>query len=136
MRLPDNFWAPWLKRVREVYLPHLLETSQPLIGDFEYLAGMHEVEGKYTPSTDQHCWSDMFVHNTLEAMAAGLALAPDAELEAELDRRIDVVAKAQESDGYLQSCHQVRETPHWIDMDNHELFVAGHLMEAAATYHR
>ena len=136
VRLTDNFWAPWLKRVREVYLPHLLETSQPLIGDFEYLAGMHEVEGKYTPSTDQHCWSDMFVHNTLEAMAAGLALAPDAELEAELDRRIDVVAKAQESDGYLQSCHQVRATPHWSDMDNHELFVAGHLMEAAATYHR
>jgi len=136
VRLDDNFWAPWLKRIREVSLPHLLETTGPLVRDFEYLAGMHQVEGDYAPSTNQHRWSDMFVYNTLEAVAAGLALESDAELEAELDRRIDVVAKAQDGDGYLHSHHQVCSNPRWSDIDGHELFVAGHLIEAAVAHYR
>lgn len=73
VRLDDSFWSPWLKRIRAVSLPHLVETSGSLVRDFEYLAGMHQVQGAYTASSDQLLWSDMYVYNTLEAMAAGLA---------------------------------------------------------------
>ena len=136
VRLNDNFWSPWLKRVREVFLPHLLDTTRPLVGDFEHLAGLHQVERDYTPSTDLHSWSDMFVYNTMETMVASLTMEPDAELEAELDRLIDVVAGAQDSDGYLHICRQVHGHPRWSDIDDCELFVAAHLMEAAAAHYR
>ena len=136
VRLTDDFWVPWLKSVRDVSLPNLLETTSPLVRDFEYLAGMHRGEGDYVPSTDMHSWSDMFMYNTLEAMAASLVLEADAGLEAELDRRIDIVAGAQDSDGYIHSYHQVHGDPRWSDIGGSELFVAGHLMEAGAVHYR
>ncbi len=135
VRLHDNFWSPWLKRIRDVTLPHLLETTRPLVRDFEYLAGMHQVEGDHVPCS-QPCWSDMFVYNTMETMVACLAMEPDVELESELDRLIDIMARAQDSDGYLNCYCQVRAKPRLNDIDGDELFVAGHLMEAAAAHCR
>ena len=74
----DNFWAPRQKLNREVTLPHHLETTRGLVRDFESLAEHSATKGTYAPSRDQHLWSDMFVHNVTEALAATLALSKSA----------------------------------------------------------
>ena len=54
------------------------------------------------------------------------------------DEVIRLVAAAQQSDGYLNSYYQVVEPDHhWGDLDHgHELYCAGHLMQAAIAFQR
>jgi len=136
----DNFWVLRQKLNREVSIPHHLETTAGLIRDFETLDGGLSAKGRYEPVDDRqikaHLWSDMFVHNITEGLAATVALTPDNNLQAEMDRRIAVVAAAQDDDGYLHSFHQIHSHRRWHDIGGHELFVGGHLMEAAATHFR
>ncbi len=135
----DNFWASRQKLNHEVSIPHNLETTRGLIRDLESL-GEQSANDQCGPSGNQQeragPSSDMFVHNLTEALAAAVALTPDKKLQAELDRRIAIVAAAQDDDGYLHSLHQIHSHRRWHDIDGHELFVGGHLMEAAATHFR
>lgn len=80
-----------------------------------------------------HIFWDSDVAKVLEGVANILALYPDAELEAEYDKIIDLIVSSQQSDGYLNSYYTTIEpenrwTKLWL---NHELYCAGHLIEAA-----
>ncbi|MDE2857404.1 MAG: glycoside hydrolase family 127 protein [Chloroflexota bacterium] len=74
----------------------------------------------------------------LEAAAYSLATHPDAELEATADALIDAVEGAQRDDGYLNTYFPVHfPAGEWANLrDNHEMYNAGHLMEAAVAYHQ
>ena len=80
-----------------------------------------------------HIFWDSDVAKVLEGMAYLLALSPDPELENLYDSWVDKVVSAQQSDGYLNTHFTVVEPEkrfaklHW----DHELYCAGHLMEAA-----
>ncbi len=69
-------------------------------------------------------------------MGYSLGTHPDAELEKLCDEVIDVVASAQQADGYLNVFFTVVEpAKRWANLrDMHELYCAGHLMEAAVAY--
>lgn len=72
----------------------------------------------------------------LEAAAYSLALFPDAELEKRADELIELVADAQDKDGYLDTYFTIKDRDkRWTDLlEGHELYCAGHFMEAAAAY--
>ena len=74
----------------------------------------------------------------LEAAAYSLATHPDAELQALADDLINAIASAQRDDGYLNSYFPVHfPEGEWANLrDNHEMYNAGHLMEAAVAYHQ
>ena len=74
----------------------------------------------------------------LESAAYSLATHPDEELEATADALIDAIASAQFDDGYLNSYFPVHfPEGQWANLrDNHEMYNAGHLMEAAVAYHQ
>ncbi|MCY4538567.1 MAG: glycoside hydrolase family 127 protein [Chloroflexi bacterium] len=74
----------------------------------------------------------------LESAAYSLATHPDAELQALADDLIDAIAGAQREDGYLNSYFPVHfPEGEWANLrDNHEMYNAGHLMEAAVAYHQ
>jgi len=50
---------------------------------------------------------------------------------------IDIIEKAQQPDGYLNTYFTVKEPEHrWQNLQEcHELYCAGHMMEAAAAYY-
>ena len=75
---------------------------------------------------------DSDVHKWLEASAWQLAGSP-AELAARRDDMIALLAAAQQPDGYLQSYFQVvRRDERFADLQwGHELYCAGHLIQAA-----
>ncbi len=57
-------------------------------------------------------------------------------LEAEVDRIADLVEKGQSADGYFNIWHQLFEPGgRFTNRDRHELYAAGHLMEAAVAYY-
>uniref|UniRef100_A0AAU3I0H9 Glycoside hydrolase family 127 protein n=1 Tax=Streptomyces sp. NBC_01393 TaxID=2903851 RepID=A0AAU3I0H9_9ACTN len=81
---------------------------------------------------------DTDVYKWLEAAAWRLAGEPTGALAAEVDRIIALVAAAQQPDGYLNTWFQLRGNgERYQDLRwGHELYCAGHLIQAAVAHHR
>jgi DUF1680 family protein len=119
---------------REVSLPHGYRTLEQ-VGNFHNLrlaAGL--IEGQYRGLR----FMDSDVYKWLEALAWQLACTPDAELQHMANETIDLIAAAQAPDGYLNTHYQVAKPgQRWTDLtDGHELYCAGHLIQAAVAHHR
>ena len=73
----------------------------------------------------------------LEAVAYSLSLMPDKDLEATADELIDIIADAQDTDGYLNTYFTIKDKEkRWTNLlEGHELYCSGHMMEAACAYY-
>ncbi len=72
----------------------------------------------------------------IEAAAYSLAVIPDEKLEETVDKLIDIIADAQDEDGYLNTYFTIKDKEkRWENLlEGHELYSAGHMMEAACAY--
>lgn len=85
---------------------------------------------------EPHIFWDSDVAKWIEAVAYAHYEAPDPVAEAQVDAYIDAMENAQAPDGYCNS-HFLRVEPEnrWTNLrDQHELYCAGHLIEAAVAY--
>lgn len=82
-------------------------------------------------------FQDSDVAKWIEAAAYSLSIFPDKELEACVDKLIEIIAKAQDSDGYLNTYFTIKDQDkRWTNtLEAHELYCAGHMMEAACAYY-
>jgi len=81
-------------------------------------------------------FDDSDVYKALEAMAYSLKNNPNPELEKKADEWIDIIASAQQPDGYLNTYFTLEKSQkRWSDMDKHEDYCAGHMIEAAIAYY-
>lgn len=132
--LAEGFWLNWQRTNRSVGLRHGYRQLEAH-GNFHNLRlAAGTAEGEYrTP-----VFMDSDVYKWLEAVAFALATEPDAELRQMAESAIDFVEAAQEPDGYINSYWQVVEPERrWADLDHgHELYCAGHLIQAAVAYRR
>lgn len=73
----------------------------------------------------------------LEAVAYSLAVFPDKALEEKADRLIDIIAAAQDADGYLNTYYTIKDRDkRWTNiLEGHELYCSGHMIEAAVAYY-
>jgi DUF1680 family protein len=132
IQITDAFWKPKLEKVAEKSLPAAIyqtEVKTGRIRNFEKAARKQgeEHEGIYYDDSD--------VYKLLEAIAYSLQNFPDAELEAKADEWIEKIAAAQEADGYLNTYYSLTGLQQrWTDMEKHEAYCAGHLMEAGVAY--
>lgn len=86
-------------------------------------------------SVKPHIFWDSDVAKWMEGAAYLLAKAPNPALEEKMDRLIDTIAEHQEQCGYFNSYFQVEEPEQkFCRRTDHELYCAGHLMEAAVAY--
>ena len=85
----------------------------------------------------RHIFWDSDVAKWLEAAAYSLTTQPmDPELAAHMEDTVDRLIHLQGDDGYLNSWYQnVEPEKRWENLrDRHELYCAGHLMEAAVAH--
>ncbi len=83
-----------------------------------------------------HYFWDSDVAKWIEGAANILRTEPDVELESLCDAAIDDIIRNQWDDGYFNTYFTVVEPERrFQDRDKHELYCAGHLMEAAAAYY-
>ena len=91
------------------------------------------------PDTDPirpHFFWDSDVAKWIEGAAYSLKKHPDPALESKVDAIISDVVKNQHEDGYFNIYFTVVDPENrWKNRDWHELYCAGHLMEAAIAYH-
>lgn len=73
----------------------------------------------------------------LEAAAYSLSLFPDEELMRTADEMIDIIEKAQDEDGYLNTYYTIKDREkRWQNLlEGHEMYCSGHMMEAACAYY-
>ena len=80
---------------------------------------------------------DSDIYKTLEAIGWELARGPQPDLADYAASVIDLLAEAQQPDGYLNSYVQASGEPRYARLTwSHELYCAGHLIQAAIALHR
>lgn len=87
--------------------------------------------------TTQMFW-DSDLAKSIETIAYSLYRKPNPALESRADAIIDLYEKLQDPDGYLNSFFQrIKPEWKWTNLrDFHELYCAGHMIEAAVAYHQ
>lgn len=134
VEIDDEFWSKRQQTNRTATLPHLFEELERA-GNIPNLrlAAEGKREGYQGP-----VYMDSDLYKALEAAAYVLKQHPDDPVRAKVDEIIDILERAQQPDGYLNSYFQVvAPDQRWSNLrDWHELYCAGHLIEAAvAHYH-
>jgi len=134
VRLDDEFWAPRIRLNREVTLPTQLE----LLERTGRLANFRKGAGKESGRFEGFYFNDTDVYKWLEAAAWTLATDPDPLLDRQVDEVIQVAADAQQPNGYLDNYYVAGDDEkRWTELyRTHELYCAGHLIQAAVAHHR
>jgi DUF1680 family protein len=132
--LRDGFWERRRRAVREVMLPaqyQKLEETERLENFRRTVRGESGTfSGLYFNDTDVYKW--------LEAAAWTLATDDDPALDRLVDDVIALVGAAQQPDGYLDNFYTLGGLDKkWTELvRTHELYCAGHLIQAAVAHHR
>jgi uncharacterized protein len=139
VQITGGFWGGRITLVSEKVIPYqrdALNDSVPgaepshAVENFRIAAGLSKGEFKGFPFQD----SDLA--KWMEAASYSLAHHPNASIEKALDELIDLMAKAQRPDGYLNTYFTVAAPDkRWTDFSGgHELYSAGHIFEAAVAH--
>lgn len=133
VRFKEGFWADKLKvhaaSTLQTCIRHVRDSTTRLI-NFETAAGLRKDGAKWSRDGD-----DSDVYKAMEGMAYSLANHHDAEIETLMDKWIELVAKAQQPDGYLNTYFTVAyPAKRWTDVGRHEMYCGGHMIEAAVAY--
>ncbi|HND61227.1 MAG TPA: glycoside hydrolase family 127 protein [Opitutaceae bacterium] len=141
VRLTRGFLAERARLVRDVVIPYQWEALNDRVAGAEPSGCVHNFQvaaGEKPGKFYGLFWQDSDLAKWIEAASYRLATHPDAALEAELDRLIATLAKAQGADGYLNTYFQLVEPQNrWANLrDCHELYVAGHMIEAGVAHFR
>ena len=133
-KLVGGFWTEQQMSNRVTSLRHGYEMLEKA-GNFHNL---RLAAGRATGSYRGRNFYDEDVYKWLEALGWELGNGSDPGLQDMADEVIELIAAAQEPDGYLDSYYQVVEPQaRWADLDHgHELYCAGHLFQAAVAFAR
>ena len=141
VRVHDSFFSDLMKITVEKLIPYQWRALNDEIPDaepsycmrnFKIAAGLEQ--GKHGGMVFQ----DSDLAKWIEAVAYSLIWNPDAALEQTADEAIDLIARAQLPDGYLDTYYILNGIENrWTNTkDNHEMYCAGHMLEAAVAYYQ
>ena len=139
-QIDDPFWTGKMETVRTQMIPYQwkalndqVEGAAPshCIKNFKIAAGMED--GKF----EGRVFQDSDVAKWLEAVGYVLSWHKDEELERTADEVIRIIAAAQQPDGYLDTYYIINGLEkRWTNlMNDHELYCAGHMIEAGIAYY-
>ncbi len=133
VEIRDQFWEPRQQANRSITVPHLFSELERA-GNIPNLrlAAERKREGYQGP-----VYMDSDLYKAMEAAAYVLQLYPDDPIRQKLDEAIAILERAQTPEGYLNSYFQVvAPERRWTNLrDDHELYCAGHLIEAAVAHY-
>ncbi|MGY4690735.1 glycoside hydrolase family 127 protein [Salibacterium sp. K-3] len=135
----DNLWKKRQQLIRESVIPYQWDTlndNVPGVEPSHTLENFRIAAGLSDKTYYGMVFQDSDLYKWLETVGYSLSLQRVEELERKADEAIDLIAAAQEENGYIHTYHQcVKPDKKWTNLrDDHELYCAGHLIEAAAAY--
>ncbi len=152
VKIKDGFWSKYRELVRSEMIPYqwnVLNDRAGITIEKERTDGgspsekSHAIENLKIAAGrtkgEHYGWifQDSDVYKWLEAVAYSLQEHPDPELQKIADETVDLIAEAQDEDGYLHTYIQLRCPDLKFKRlgEAHELYCAGHFFEAATAYH-
>jgi DUF1680 family protein len=125
----DVFWKPRIETNRNVTLEHGFQMLEKHGYETNFIRAAQRKTGGFQGLVFQ----DSDVYKLLEAAALSLAVHPDSAIQKHFDHWVDLIEMAQLEDGYLNTYFQLNGIEmRWKNLrDQHELYCAGHLIEAA-----
>ncbi len=137
--IDDLFWNRYTGLVDEVILPYMWELINDRVEGAEKSYCMHNFRVACGEEKGVHkgeIFQDTDVAKWLEAAAYSLAKKKNPGLEEKADEAIDLISRAQCEDGYLNTYYSITREPRWSNLsEGHELYTAGHMIEAAVAYY-
>ena len=153
---PNTFWGDRIRAAREVTIPLAFQKCEETHRYENFKMAAYTLqhpghEGLSTPKWDVakfmgFSFDDTDVYKTIEGASYVLQTYPDAKLKQYIDSVLDIVAAAQESDGYLYTARTINpEHPHgwaahkrWAAEEHasHELYNLGHMVDAACAHYQ
>ena len=141
VHLNDNFWSPRIETNRTVSIPSAFRECEKngRFDNFAIAAGLKKGEHRGDFSFD-----DTDPYKIIEGASYSLSVHYDKQLDHYLDSVINIIARAQEPDGYLTTCVTNKctrlsgwwGTHKWDKINSHELYNSGHLIESAIAHFR
>ncbi len=153
---PNTFWGERIKAAREVTIPLAFSKCETTHRYENFKMAAYTLqhpghEGLKTPKWDVSkfmgfSFDDTDVYKTIEGASYVLQTYPDAKLQAYIDSVLDIVAAAQEPDGYLYTARTInpQHPHHWAgkkrweveEVLSHELYNLGHMVDAACAHYQ
>lgn len=141
VHLADGFWLPRIEINRTVSIPSAFRECEKngRFDNFAIAAGLKKGEHRGDFSFD-----DTDPYKVIEGASYSLAVHYDRQLDHYLDSVINLIARAQEPDGYLTTCVTNKcyrlsgwwGTHKWEKINSHELYNSGHLIESAVAHYK
>lgn len=141
LRIQDRFWLKHTELVEEVIIPYqwkIMNDEMPgtesshCLENFRIAAG--QAEGEFYGAVFQ----DSDIAKWLEAVGYTLAAHKNKKLEKLSDSVIELLREAQQPDGYMDTYFIIKAPEgKWTNLcEGHELYTAGHMIEAAVAYYK
>jgi DUF1680 family protein len=147
VQFEDGFWWPRLEVNRTATIPYSFQTCEETgrIENFKVAAGTSDKKW-----TGHFGFNDSDLSKIIEGASYSLMTHPDPALSQYVDEVIELMADAQEDDGYIFTAWTAREEiddpkkiyccypkkQKWLELGNsHELYNLGHMYEAAAAHY-
>lgn len=139
--LTEGFWAQRQAVNKQASLRDLWERANDpeaghVVQNFEIAAGRRAGEFQGTH------WQDAWLYKWIETACYVLAGDPEIEfkgrkLRAVVDKMVELIAAAQEADGYIATQVSARKNfGRFEEHKYHELYTMGHMLTAASVHHR
>ena len=145
----NSFWGQRLEASREVTIPLAFSKceSEGRYTNFSNAAEhMKDPSKVFKVNGVGYSFDDTDPYKTIEGASYILQTYPDKELKLYIDSVLDVIASAQEPDGYLYTARtQNPEDPHhwagdtrWSKVEDlsHEFYNLGHMVEGAVAHYQ
>lgn len=152
----DSFWGNRLQAARKVTIPLAFSKCETEHRYKNFEMATYTLQHPGHKGLDTKEWNvskfmgfsfdDTDVYKTIEGASYILQTYPDKKLKAYIDSVLDVVAAAQEPDGYLYTARTINpKHPHnwsgdkrWEQDEtlSHELYNLGHMVDAACAHYQ
>lgn len=139
VRVTDPDWTRRIDLVRTVVLPYQWEILNDRVDGAEKsycVRNFRAAAGDIKAPHGGMVFQDSDLYKWLEAVAYTLAVHRDEALEKLADEAVELIVRAQEEDGYLNTYYSLMKPQKRYTnlMEGHELYCAGHMIEAAVAY--
>jgi len=141
VKMDDPLWSKQFALIRDVVLLYMWEILNDRVEISEKSHCIENFKAAAGLSTDKHygpVFVDTDLYKWIESVSYCLAVEKNPELDLLCDQAIDLIGSAQQPDGYLSTYFiVVAPDKRWTNlMEGHELYCAGHLIEAGVAHYQ
>ena len=143
VKVSDSFWGQRLKASREVTIPLAFSKCEETGRYRNFELAAHPSD---TTKVTGYSFDDTDVYKTIEGASYSPQTYPDKQLAHYMDSVLDIVAAAQEPDGYLYTArtmnpkhpHEWAGSKRWEKVEelSHEFYNLGHMVEGAIAHYQ